>query len=537
MIRSALTTTPPASARSEPSTSSLPTPRRSASTSMLTQLSSDNYVGIDVNGGGHCDVYGEDGDRLATDSLGGSQLRHGVGDDEVNSVLLVEAGGVAMRVDLIIVEGNHAIHGITIRERLRRMAFAPCRVRSRLNRILHSSNRSDRSGGYPSSPVRTGCCSNDGGLGAGAEPNSLRFETGRGGCSSLPVRTGFWSKDVKGLGMASGYHRLMIRSPRTRVLNSAWSRPFPPPIQRCRRVSLRCFSSLRRLSPAFRVFSGSHHPSAKLLPPFSSPSRSRRRSPPPPMEPADDSSVVSDPSSAEDYVHVSEPAADEPAPNPNLAAHPVLDSGILFEASSGGGSAGGERSAEEGAAEGKRVLPEELAKGVLSLQCESSAEGGSCDVYVVGTAHVSQESCKEVQAIISYLKPQLEVFPGSEFRVAFEEAMSYGGKVILGDRPVQLKEMDDVDMLTLFIQEMSKAFPTLMETLLHERDMLLRFHSVPCFRCNFILLLSWTCVCRYMSSTLLKVAREHSSVVAVVGKGHLSGIKKKWEQPIEVSFP
>jgi pheromone shutdown protein TraB len=69
--------------------------------------------------------------------------------------------------------------------------------------------------------------------------------------------------------------------------------------------------------------------------------------------------------------------------------------------------------------------------------------------------------------------------------------------------------MEDVDMLTLVIQEMSKAFPTLMETLLHERDM-------------------------YMSSKLLKVAKEHSSVVAVVGKGHVSGIKKNWEQPIEI---
>lgn len=108
------------------------------------------------------------------------------------------------------------------------------------------------------------------------------------------------------------------------------------------------------------------------------------------MEPADDSSVVSETSSAEDYVHVSEPAADEPAPNPNLAAQTVLDSGILSEASSGGGSGGGEGSAEEGAAEGKKVLPEDLAKGVLFLQCESSAEGGSCDVYLVGTAHVSQ---------------------------------------------------------------------------------------------------------------------------------------------------
>jgi pheromone shutdown protein TraB len=36
---------------------------------------------------------------------------------------------------------------------------------------------------------------------------------------------------------------------------------------------------------------------------------------------------------------------------------------------------------------------------------------------------------------------QLEVLPGAEFRVAFEEAMSYGGKVILGDRPVQVSNL------------------------------------------------------------------------------------------------
>ncbi|KAJ4981168.1 hypothetical protein NE237_032005 [Protea cynaroides] len=251
-------------------------------------------------------------------------------------------------------------------------------------------------------------------------------------------------------------------------------------------------------------------------------------------------------------------------------------------------------------AQEKKVLPEELSKGVVMLECESSAEGGSCDVYVVGTAHVSRESCREVQAIIGYMKPQvvflelcsnqvailtpqnlqvptmkemvdmwkkknmntfgilyswflakvankLEVFPGSEFRVAFEEAMQYGGKVILGDRPVHitvrrtwgktslwhkakflysilfqavflpspeelnkmLKEMDDVDMLTLVIQDMSKAFPTLMETLVYERDL-------------------------YMSSTLLRVASEHTSVVAVVGKGHLQGIKQHWKQHVDV---
>ncbi|KAL3322746.1 hypothetical protein AABB24_040040, partial [Solanum stoloniferum] len=255
----------------------------------------------------------------------------------------------------------------------------------------------------------------------------------------------------------------------------------------------------------------------------------------------------------------------------------------------------------EGEGEGyeRKVLPEELSRSVMMLTCDSSANGGTCDVYVVGTAHVSSESCQEVEAVINFLKPEvvflelcsgrvgiltpqnlkvptmgemvemwkknqnpfgilyswflakvatkLEVFPGAEFRVAYEEAMKYGGKVILGDRPVQvtlrrtwakmplwhktklvysllfqavflpkpedlvkmLKDMDDVDMLTLVIQEMSKQFPTLMDTLVHERD-------------------------QFMSSMLLKVAREHSSVVAVVGKGHLPGIKKNWKQPIEV---
>ncbi|KAM3221931.1 hypothetical protein P3L10_021201 [Capsicum annuum] len=33
---------------------------------------------------------------------------------------------------------------------------------------------------------------------------------------------------------------------------------------------------------------------------------------------------------------------------------------------------------------------------------------------------------------------KLEVVPGAEFRVAYEEAMKYGGRVILGDRPVQI---------------------------------------------------------------------------------------------------
>lgn len=321
-----------------------------------------------------------------------------------------------------------------------------------------------------------------------------------------------------------------------------------------------------------------------------------------------------------------DPAAPEPVPAPatdtDAETNGYEDASEFEDAEAGGEGAGAGTETGTGTGTGTgsgsgtmpaggvaemKELPEELAKGVVCLECETSAEaaaagvGGTCRVYVVGTAHVSQESCDQVKAIINYLKPQavflelcmsrvailtpqnlqvptmnemidmwkknkmntfgiiyswflakvasqLEVLPGAEFRVAFEEAMSYGGKVLLGDRPVQitlrrtwgkmslwhrakflyyiifqsvflpspeelnkmLKDMDDVDMLTLVIQEMSKAFPSLMDTLLHERDM-------------------------YMSSMLLKSAREYSSVVAVVGKGHVSGIKKNWQQPIQVN--
>lgn len=100
-------------------------------------------------------------------------------------------------------------------------------------------------------------------------------------------------------------------------------------------------------------------------------------------------------------------------------------------------------------------------------------------------------------------------------------------------------------MMTLVIQEMSKEFPTLMETLLHERD-----QSVLCsltlsmqFVVEIILMVSihlfffsFCYASRYMSSSLQKIASEHSSVVAVVGKGHVNGIKKHWKQPVLVGY-
>ncbi|WVZ03652.1 hypothetical protein V8G54_024458 [Vigna mungo] len=269
-------------------------------------------------------------------------------------------------------------------------------------------------------------------------------------------------------------------------------------------------------------------------------------------------------------------------------------------------------------------LPEDLSKNLIVLSCESSAEGGVCHVYLVGVSHGSkvlilvvqnQESYRRVQATVKFLKPEAvflelcqsrasiltrknyktaddphedefrvayeeaikyggkvifgdrpdKVFPGSEFRVAYEDATKYGGRVILGDRPVQvglvfqfnmfkaekiytllmlnyplnnrvmfftLMSRSSIDRIANYIKEildsclnltwvcllqqketddsgMNMWCPTFMEVFVHERDL-------------------------YMSSTLLKVASENSSVVAVVGKGHLQGIKKHWKQPVVV---
>lgn len=41
---------------------------------------------------------------------------------------------------------------------------------------------------------------------------------------------------------------------------------------------------------------------------------------------------------------------------------------------------------------------------------------------------------------------------------------------------------------------------------------------------------------RYMVASLRSVARNSSSVVAVVGRGHLTGIANNWKEDIDVSF-
>lgn len=51
---------------------------------------------------------------------------------------------------------------------------------------------------------------------------------------------------------------------------------------------------------------------------------------------------------------------------------------------------GGDAAAEDSGEDRREAVPEEVWRSVVRLSCESTAEGGVCEVYLVGTSHVSQ---------------------------------------------------------------------------------------------------------------------------------------------------
>ncbi|EHA8591175.1 putative traB domain-containing protein [Cocos nucifera] len=180
----------------------------------------------------------------------------------------------------------------------------------------------------------------------------------------------------------------------------------PPTFPRRRHRPSRCFAALPLTPTHIPSYSPQTHSYSKRL--VSSRRRRRERPHSATMDRAGDSFSGSDSfSAAEDYVHV--PSADPPEAvataeqavrNPNPSADQLLEApfgGSIEEAASASvagddevlGGVGGPKMASFDRGE-ERVLPEELSKGVVVLKCETSAEGGTCDVYVVGTAHVSQ---------------------------------------------------------------------------------------------------------------------------------------------------
>ncbi|KFM24781.1 TraB domain-containing protein [Auxenochlorella protothecoides] len=155
------------------------------------------------------------------------------------------------------------------------------------------------------------------------------------------------------------------------------------------------------------------------------------------------------------------------------------------------------------------------------------------------------------QALYSWLLAKvatnLEIKPGEEFRVALRSAQQVGAKVVLGDRLVsvtlarvwgglsiweklslvknltwtgfsmldaealtkEIESMKEADVLTEAILEFGKEYPGMIGPLLTERNL-------------------------YMVYMMRKLAAHASSVVAVVGAGHLQGIRENWESAIDI---
>lgn len=86
----------------------------------------------------------------------------------------------------------------------------------------------------------------------------------------------------------------------------------------------------------------------------------------------DSVSPESDPPTGEDFVHIENPGVESLSESIVRVDVPIDDDIPEAEGS-----------------EQRRVLPDELSRSVTVLSCESSANGRVCDVYVVGTAHVS----------------------------------------------------------------------------------------------------------------------------------------------------
>ncbi|XP_047966230.1 traB domain-containing protein-like isoform X3 [Salvia hispanica] len=211
----------------------------------------------------------------------------------------------------------------------------------------------------------------------------------------------------------------------------------------------------------------------------------------------------------------------------------------------------------------RKWMPQELTGGVVELTCKSPAPSGICNVYLVGTNHTSLESARLAQAAVKFFKPEVVFLELCDYRksiitgqpkkvptiremvdmwrmnmtasfILFEwyvrkcaeswdginigesylanaEALKYGAKVILGDRPDPVTTMRYIGTLDRVNEEYAKQDPIAAETFVDERD-------------------------QYMSTKLLEVAVQHESVVAVVGMGHVLGIKKYWNRkhPIDV---
>ncbi|XP_047967369.1 uncharacterized protein LOC125211557 [Salvia hispanica] len=125
--------------------------------------------------------------------------------------------------------------------------------------------------------------------------------------------------------------------------------------------------------------------------------------------------------------------------------------------------------------------------------------------------------------------------PGEDFRTAYIEATKYGAKVILGDRPEEvttLRYWANTSLWQIYLQHTTPDYIFLPEDLAEKVEESRRTGKVDADTVKQV-------ICeltkqdpigskiqiderdQYMSFKLLEAARQHKSVVAVVGRAHV----------------
>ncbi|XP_057802013.1 uncharacterized protein LOC131017319 isoform X1 [Salvia miltiorrhiza] len=243
---------------------------------------------------------------------------------------------------------------------------------------------------------------------------------------------------------------------------------------------------------------------------------------------------------------------------------------------------------------GKKL--KELSRSVVMLTCDSSVDGGVCNVYLVGSNHASPKSWEEVRATVRFLKPEVvflefcsnrehilrrekikvptimemvemwkknnklswilyrwyfakrvsrfEVPDDGDFLAAYDEAKKYGAKVILGDRPQDITDRRYIAKTSIwqFLTVQIEGIPMNLPNDIVEKVIYGKYDAHAVHRYNQEMAKSdpaWAEIYiherdLYLSAKILDVARKHKSVVAVVGMGHVPGIQKNWKQPVDV---
>ncbi|XP_057802006.1 uncharacterized protein LOC131017311 isoform X2 [Salvia miltiorrhiza] len=243
---------------------------------------------------------------------------------------------------------------------------------------------------------------------------------------------------------------------------------------------------------------------------------------------------------------------------------------------------------------GKKLT--ELSRSVVMLTCDSSADGGICNVYLIGSNHACPKSWEEIRAAVRFLKPEvvflelcssrdyllgreeikvptmremvekwkknqklswilfdwyttkrwsrLEVEDDGDFQAANDEAKKYGAKVILGDRPIDITNQRYIAKTSIcqFVTFGIEGIPVNLPNEIWEKLINGKYdaHAVQRYNQEKAKIdPAWAEIYvherdLYMSAKILDVARKHKLVVAVVGKAHIPGIQKNWKQPVDV---